>query len=91
MKLILENGKEYDAAFRHKRYNSGKRVTELALSYQSTSFSTVTYGLAECHPNDRFIKSYGRKLALKRAIAGLPREERAQIWAAYFRAIGGVK
>lgn len=42
-------------------------------------------GIAYCHPNDQFSKAAGRKVSLSRAIAGLPRETRRMIWAAYFK------
>lgn len=43
------------------------------------------YGAAFCHPNDQFSKRVGRKMALARALAPLPRNLRQQIWDAYFK------
>ena len=45
-------------------------------------------GMAFLHPNDQYDKAKGRKIALKRAIAILPRANRALIWEAYGRFTG---
>lgn len=44
----------------------------------------VTSGVAICHPSDNFNKEIGRKTSLQRAVEKLHREERVQIWNAYF-------
>ena len=43
-------------------------------------------GISKCNPGDKFIKTVGRKLALKRAISNvyLNKEERTTIWDKYF-------
>lgn len=38
---------------------------------------------AICNPKDKFNKSFGRKLALKRALNFVPKEERTKIWQGY--------
>lgn len=89
MKLRTESGREIEIKFWHQLDKSMARWTECLA--RPLDFDTDLWGLAECHPSDNFNKARGRKLALKRAIASLPREERGQIWKAYFAAIGGVK
>lgn len=42
-------------------------------------------GESYCNPVDQFSKKRGRKIALKRAIEHLSREERKVIWEAYFK------
>jgi hypothetical protein len=42
-------------------------------------------GEAFCNPQDQFTRKIGRKLALARALALLPRTLRQQIWASYFK------
>ena len=42
-----------------------------------------TYGLALCAPQDKFVKEYGRKLSLARAIEHMPRDVRAKVWETY--------
>lgn len=88
MKLKLENGTEYHVRFRHVR---GESQSHTLTTVQSENSALFLQDLALCHPSDQFNKAKGRKLSLARAIEELPREERRQIWAAYFAATGGVK
>lgn len=45
---------------------------------------TELHGAAWCHDDDQPNKAYGRKLALKRAIAKLPKKQRVLIWMHYW-------
>jgi hypothetical protein len=45
--------------------------------------TTLLYGRSKCSKKDQFNKEAGRKLALERAIAPLPRTDRALIWSVY--------
>jgi len=45
-------------------------------------------GLALVHPNDQFCKRTGRKVALAKAMADLPRNYRKAIWDGYFEVVG---
>jgi hypothetical protein len=45
---------------------------------------TLSCGVATLHPNDVFDKELGRRLALKRALQGLPRTLRSLAWGAYW-------
>ena len=47
-------------------------------------YTTMLSGRAVCGKKDNFNKEAGRKLALARAIAMLPRNDRSLIWSAYF-------
>lgn len=46
---------------------------------------TIGSGVALCHPTDQFNKATGRKLSFTYALeaAGLTRDERGELWAAY--------
>lgn len=44
-------------------------------------------GKATCSPTDRFERAIGRKIALQRAIAELPRETRRSIWIQYHQLV----
>jgi hypothetical protein len=43
----------------------------------------VLMGTATCHEEDQFCKRIGRRIALKRAIESLPKNERKKIWEIY--------
>ena len=51
----------------------------------------VAVGETELCPTDTYCKELGRKLALTRAIKGLPRNERAMVWYAYFARLDAVR
>lgn len=44
----------------------------------------LSYGVAYCQPPDQFVKSKGRKIALKKAVRDFSRVDRTIIWKAYF-------
>jgi len=46
----------------------------------------VSSGMANCSRLDQFCRATGRKLALTRAVAELPKHVRAAIWEGYWRA-----
>ena len=48
----------------------------------------VSSGLANCSRLDQFCRATGRKLALTRAVAELPKHVRKAIWEGYWRATG---
>jgi hypothetical protein len=66
-------------------------LAEVAFSGDSTghndekSYLVLGEGWAVCHEKDQFRKEVGRKIALTGALtaAGLDREAREQVWAAY--------
>jgi hypothetical protein len=45
-------------------------------------------GEAYCSPNDIFDKARGRKVSLSRAIEGLSKDERTEIWYVYTKTTG---
>lgn len=48
-------------------------------------------GDAWCSLKDPFIRSVGRKLALSRAVEGMPKDMRTKIWDKYWSVVGGPK
>jgi hypothetical protein len=46
-------------------------------------------GAAECSASDRYVKAVGRKVALTRALADIPRSIRKGVWEAYHQYIRG--
>lgn len=48
----------------------------------------VVEGVAVVHPNDRFCRYTGRKVAFSRALTAFPREVRNSAWQAFFSKFG---
>jgi len=48
----------------------------------------LSSGMADCSVSDQFCRATGRKLALTRAVAELPKHVRKAIWEGYWRATG---
>lgn len=44
-------------------------------------------GVAYLNPKDQFSVAEGRKVAFTHAIASMPREQRARMWAAYYKQV----
>lgn len=42
-------------------------------------------GIATCSRKDTFVRAIGRKVALQRALRGIPRAQRSLIWEAYYQ------
>ena len=83
MILQLDNGQKFDVRFTH-HLDSPVPHTEVQIANCEWDSTSYLLGAGLCHPNDQFNKAIGRKVALARAISGLPRETRTQIWKAYF-------
>lgn len=77
----------YAFRFYHTRkFRTKPRMTFCVVlrRHESDGHTTLLSGRARCSKKDNFNKEAGRKLALERAIAILPRADRALIWSAYF-------
>jgi hypothetical protein len=88
------DGKEMFVDFYHEQHNNpfpydehgqkenrGSTICEIS----ERGFKEPLFvGKSVCSSRDRFCKETGRKVALTRAIASLPRETRKQIWEDYF-------
>jgi hypothetical protein len=89
MRLQTSAG-DYVAHFRHFR-NGGGFSTECSIHEGKClqpcrpCGSTATTGVAHCNPKDNFDRRLGRRVALTRALAALPRATRTAIWRTYFR------
>ena len=75
---ISANGHEYTVRFHHKEME-GRRITECLISAEPDQ---LFGGYAFCSRQDDFNKATGRKISLTRALASLPKSQRAAIWAA---------
>ena len=78
---ISANGYEYTIKFQHRRVDSGEGMTRCLVSIGSSSSFE---GYAFCSPKDGFNKAIGRKISLTRALAVLPKSQRAAIWQGIF-------
>jgi len=77
------NGNKYRVTFSHQTDSEG-RYTQCFI--KDNDETTVYEGVAECNPNDNYVKSKGRKIALARALQtmNLDREVRENVWNKYF-------
>ena len=73
MIIVNENDEKIGVEFTYLGNETGAEVT----FFHNESVYT---GSCKCHVDDNFVKATGRKIALSRAIAELPREERKKIW-----------
>lgn len=93
------NGREMPVVikFRHEQYpDTGKIVLAERIKNGNVTIAKTTCTLiddagilntasAYCSENDQFNKATGRKVALKRAVQYLPKEERTKIWKEYLK------
>lgn len=95
--LFTFNDRTYILQFDYVNYqNSDERVTcaEFYYRQEGTQEKVVLgYGSSYCSPNDNFVKSIGRKLAIKRLLENIQdngffidglKEFRTQFWRQYF-------
>jgi len=83
-------GPEYKISFKHNlgggwvrsRDEFAREITECFLLDDDQE--PLGMGLAHCSFDDVFSYEIGRRISLTRAIEGLPRDERKEIWAAYW-------
>lgn len=75
-RLVLKNNKLVDEI----EYVG---TTVCVLSALDTG-EVIAEGLAFCSKQDIYSKAKGRKISLRRAVVGLPREDRTAIWLRYF-------
>lgn len=85
MLLKLDDGSTVQVKFCH---NNGIVPTARRTCVEVIDAGEIHCGIAYLHPNDRYCKATGRKIALARAIEHLERGMRTQIWKAYFEYIG---
>lgn len=96
MYRVTVDGVELEVDFRHEEI---WRTMEVwpdvpvdAPDHRRTSCSVswggiqLTCGVADCSVSDQFCRATGRKLALTRAVAALPKHVRKAIWDGYWRA-----
>ena len=75
--MICRDGYKFGFTTRKSDDTDARWVTDVIVLDDNDKL--VANGCAICHPNDHFIRSEGRKVALLNAIEELPREERAII------------
>ena len=83
MYRVTVDGVELDVDFRH--CTGWPQYTICVISVDGRN---LTGGTAKCCPSDQFCRATGRKLALTRAVAELPKHVRKAIWEGYWRATG---
>jgi len=81
MYRVTVDGVELEVGFQH--CDGWPRYTVCTIS---AGDRRLTYGTAKCSAADQFCRATGRKLALTRAVAELPKHVRAAIWEGYWRA-----
>lgn len=80
----------YTISFEYMREPDPKGISKkgfpvgVVCAVESSNSEDILLGYSYCNPVDQFNRQTGRKLALTRAIEELPREERAEVWRAYF-------
>jgi len=74
--------------------NPPKAATRCNIFFKTqagVSTTPLVVGTAFCTKNDNFVKATGRKVALRKAVASLPREQRVEIWSGYLAACKPVR
>jgi hypothetical protein len=64
-------------------YAQDKKHRTVTSAYVTLPDGAEITGQAVCAKEDHFVKETGRKVALTKAVADLPRDVRAAIWQAY--------
>jgi hypothetical protein len=85
MYRVTVDGVELNIDFRHSRI-SFPPVTVCTVWAQTGQVPRFRHGIAYCSIHDQFCRATGRKLALTRAVAALPKHVRKAIWDGYWRA-----
>jgi hypothetical protein len=85
MYRVTVDGVELNIDFRHSCI-SGPPVTFCTVWAQTGQVPRFRCGSAYCSIRDQFCRATGRKLALTRAVADLPKHVRKAIWDGYWRA-----
>lgn len=87
MRLTDAHGQLYKAHFYYD--GDGRRTTHCRLHREQCDRTPAictkpsTIGVAVCSRQDEFTKATGRKIALSRAMFGIERSTRGQLWADY--------
>jgi len=96
MYRVTVDGVELEVDFRHeliwRTVELGPDVHVDVRDHRRTSCGVsgggvqLTCGVADCSAADQFCRATGRKLALTRAVAELPKHVRKALWDGYWRA-----
>ncbi len=65
------------------RFGMDELTRRVSKAYLYMDSQLINNGQAICHPDDRFSKKFGRKLALTKAIRDLDKSTRSAIWKKY--------
>lgn len=93
MYRVTVDGVELEVEFQHRwtRPVSNPPPKQTGcLIFLSADRRLLGFGTANCSTSDQFCRATGRKLALTRAVADLPKHVRKAIWEGYWRATRGV-
>jgi len=90
--FVQANGKDFTIFWQHNpalqhQVGDGGTGTTLCMVFpgkvklkERHGHQSAGMGSAWCSKKDQFCKSIGRKISLRRAIAGMEREHRKEIW-----------
>ena len=84
------SGTRYTIGFTHCQFSEPRLLISSGHSYHGLTVCLVCndvdmwWSVARCSISDRFCKETGRQIALKRAVADLPRDVRGALLRAYF-------
>lgn len=87
--IIKNNSVEYRLCFKYAKTENGRRSIACKIEEVETGKKfnedgkTIGTGESICDTRDKFVKATGRKIALKRAMACISKEDRTVIWKAY--------
>ena len=85
MYRVTVDGVELEVDFRHCHGHPTYTLCRILVGDRY-----LTNGAARCSASDQFCRATGRKLALTRAVAELPKHVRKAIWEGYWRATRGI-
>ena len=86
MRVTIIDGTVLSVSWKHNRglhHEFATDATHCAVRREPVD-NFARYGSALTSKQDAFSKETGRKISLRRAIAGFRRDDRTKIWAAYF-------
>lgn len=79
MKIQIGEGMEADVSFNHVRFAPSDTARDYTVAHVTWEYG-ILIGKAVCGKDDQYCKYAGRRMALTRALACVPRENRRAIW-----------
>lgn len=92
LNVITNDGKELKVTFAHvrtiKEDDEPARFSAITFCYIVNGKGILHTGQAWCSSLDQFNRKRGRELSLARAVCGLDKDTRTQIWNKYWATMG---